>query len=213
MILTNTRQRKSFMPPTQMQSDCTLPIEIWTIILSFVPQSEEVFAAMVCRDWCAILRQRREERGVACWKTSVGCAVASLDHLHFALDHLGLGNGRSDMWDALLQAVQWGKLDVLIYARKHHLYDHIDHDTFVVGRRHHRIFFRCAVAAAIETENMDVFNFLSHDIITKDGELLNDEWLGLTSSGDMAKIMQKANDIFNQSFPRVDAIILKLQSL
>jgi hypothetical protein len=94
-------------PPTP-----PLPVELWEAILTFLGPHEEYQAAVVCRDWYAIMVRRREKRGEAKWRTWVGAFCNTVPRLQWARENGCPWNLRTRIASAEgghLEALQWAR--------------------------------------------------------------------------------------------------------
>jgi hypothetical protein len=93
----------------------SLPMEIWACILSFLKNEEEYVVALVCRDFCALMRRRREKRKETIWRTPVSAFVNSVARIRFAFEHdcprtykVSLSAARGGVLEVLQEALAQG---------------------------------------------------------------------------------------------------------
>ena len=97
----------------------TIPVEIWTMILSFTPSFMHIILALVCKEWRDILLRLREKRGEKTWNTTYSIFFQSPQMLecgknifpswrtHPALDQYILCYGSDGMCDTLITTKMW----------------------------------------------------------------------------------------------------------
>ena len=87
--------------------------EIWKKILFYIQPYEEYPLALVCRKWCAILRDGRDRRGEVAWRTWMMIPVVSVKMMQWAREN-------SCPWDVrtCMNAAKGGHLAVLQWAHE-----------------------------------------------------------------------------------------------
>lgn len=95
-----------------------LSLEIWMEILEWIPKGFDFFAAMVCKDWAWIMRRKRHGRKK--WRTWIGYAISSPQHLAWARTKGGIRENSlrhitSTMWD---DAAREGIVGIAEYLKK-----------------------------------------------------------------------------------------------
>lgn len=111
--------------------------EIWEHILNYVPPDEEFFSALVCREWCVLLRYKRQKRFEYRWKTNItkclfsipllqlcdfdeNTAVNCAKYAHFeTLKWLYETKGCILNNEICYHAARHGRFDVIEWARAH----------------------------------------------------------------------------------------------
>ena len=84
-----------------MDSDC------WECVFAFVRPQEEFFFAVVCKEWCAFFRKKRNQRGDFKWHTAIRCTFSIFDYLHCT--NLTLY--------AMMHAARHNRMDILQFAK------------------------------------------------------------------------------------------------